>query len=231
MKQALLLIITLLSLQTAMAQNKTIAQFAIWKPNPGQDQNFENGYKKHLTWHKANNDPWSWYGWFIISGPRCGQFVDATFDHSWGDFDHSVKPGEDMADNELHVFPFATLQTVFKASYLKDISTAHESSLKSKFLRLITLEVKDISVGIKLLEKLKTSNADIKMFMAYKIVDGGNLNQLMLVLGFNSFGEYEKTENLQDQLSAIEVSLKTNVIKSITSETLRYNADMSLFPN
>ncbi|MND67052.1 hypothetical protein D3C80_584570 [compost metagenome] len=221
----------LLSLQKAIAQNKTIAQFAIWKPNPGQDQSFENGYKKHLTWHKANNDPWSWYGWFISSGPRCGQFVDATFDHSWGDFDHSVKPGEDMADNELHVFPFATLQTVFKASYLKDVSVSNESSLKSKFLRLITLEVNDVSNGIKMLEKLKTTNTDIKTLMCYKIVDGGSLNQLLLLLGFNSFSEYEKAENLQNQLSAIESSFKMSIIKSITSETLVYSADMSLFPN
>lgn len=57
------------------AQNSNIGQFAVWKTKEGQLQNFENGYKQHLNWHKSNDDKWGWYGWFIISGNRYGQFL------------------------------------------------------------------------------------------------------------------------------------------------------------
>jgi hypothetical protein len=55
------------------------------------------------------------------------------------------------------------------------------------------------------------------------------------MLGFNSYSDFGKTENLQEDLNAIENSFKTNVIEnssktkiitSITSETLAYRPDL-----
>ncbi len=67
--------------------------------------------------------------------------------------------------------------------------------------------------------------------MTYKMIDGGNANQITLMVGFDNYSEFGKTENLPEDLSAIEDSLKTKVITSINSETLAYRADMSLFVN
>lgn len=94
-------------------QESNIGEFAIWKPKEGHLQNFENGYKQHLKWHKANGDKWGWYGWFIVSGSRYGQFVDETFGRTCADFDKAIKPAEDIADNRIHVFPFGDVQTIF----------------------------------------------------------------------------------------------------------------------
>jgi hypothetical protein len=216
------------------AQSNSIAHFSFWKPKSGQEKNFETGYKQHLKWHKANADKWSWYGWYIISGPRDGQFVDATFNHAWSDFDKSVKPAEDEADNSLHTYPFGDFLFGLKVKYLTSLSISDSNSLKSKFLRLVTLNVSDIENGEKVIEKLKAkyqSDAGIKTFLTYKVIDGGSLNQLLLLIGLNSFEEYGKSENLQNDLSAIEHSLNLKTVNSITSETLVYRADMSLFLN
>lgn len=121
------------------AQNSNIGQFAVWKTKEGQLQNFENGYKQHLNWHKSNDDKWGWYGWFIVSGNRYGQFVDATFDHTWADFDKAVKPSEDTADNRLHVFPFGDVQTIFKVSHYLKYSTVDTFANKLKLIKMVTL--------------------------------------------------------------------------------------------
>ena len=101
------------------AQENNLAQFAIWKPKAGNEQLFATGYKQHLVWHKTNNDTWDWYGWYIISGPNWGMFVDATFNHNWNDFDNPVNPAGDKADNALHVHPFGDVLSVFKVSLVR----------------------------------------------------------------------------------------------------------------
>ncbi|HEY1165166.1 MAG TPA: hypothetical protein VGE90_08350 [Chitinophaga sp.] len=225
-------LLLLLSIQSAAQQH--IAQFVVWKPKAGLEQQFEKGYRQHLQWHKANRDPWAWYGWFIVSGPRDGQFVDATMEHAWSDFDHQQKPADDRADNELHVYPFADLQTVVKAVRLPALCTGDISGLQSKFLRMVTLQVTDISSGIKVLEQLKRSwpsATPVKNLLVYKIADGGAINELLLLWGFNSFEEYGNSEQLQEALGAVETALKVKAVKAITSETLVYRADMSLFPD
>jgi hypothetical protein len=215
-----------------MAQDGQVAHFSFWKPKAGQEKNFEIGYKQHLVWHKTNGDRWAWYGWYIISGPRDGQFVDATFNHAWGDFDKSVKPAEDGADNRLHTYPFGDFIAGCKLVFLPNLSMADSNSLQSKFLRLVTIQVTDITMGKKVIGKLK-SNYQLSgtgSFLTFKLVDGGELNQLFLLIGLNSFSAYSAFENLQEELNAIEGSLKIKTITSITSETLVYRADMSLFP-
>ena len=215
-----------------MAQDGQVAHFSFWKPKTGQEKNFENGYKQHLIWHKTNGDHWAWYGWYIISGPRDGQFVDATFNHAWSDFDKSVKPAEDGADNRLHTYPFGDFIAGSKLVFVPNLSIADSSSLQSKFLRLVTIQVTDIVMGKKVVEKLKNNYqaTETRPFLTFKLVDGGELNQLFLLMGLNNFSAYGPFENLQEDLNAIEGSLKIKTITSITSETLVYRADMSLFP-
>jgi hypothetical protein len=78
-----------------------------WRLHPGQDQAFEDGYRRHLGWHRSKDDPWIWHGWMVISGARLGSFIDGTFLHAWSDFDHPVDPAGDGDDNERNVEPHA----------------------------------------------------------------------------------------------------------------------------
>jgi hypothetical protein len=115
---------------TLLAQ-KHLAQFALWQPRNGQTAAFETGYKKHLVWHQSNGDTWSWYGWYFVSGPRYGQFLDATFDHAWRDFDHRVNPAGDGADNQLNVEPYADFKLAYKVAFFLSLSTADTTKVDS----------------------------------------------------------------------------------------------------
>ena len=232
MKNWITLAIIGMALHTT-AQTNNIAHFSVWKPKAGQEQNFEQGYKKHLQWHASNEDAWSWYGWYIISGPRVDYFIDASFQHAWSDFDKPVNPAGDAADNALHTEPFGDFKGSFKVKYLPSLSIADAQSLQSNFLRYITLTVTDGEQAKSCLEKLKASYQakGLKHFLVYEMIDGGQLDQFLLLIGYNNFEAFGQTDNIREELSNIERQLKTKVFTGIHSENLRYKADMSLFPS
>ncbi len=231
----LLVLFTILFANTVIAQDNRIAQFAVWQPYPGQEVNFQLGYKRHLQWRKTTRESWEWHGWQIASGPRAGQFINATFDHYWSDFDRIPSPNEDMADKLLNIVPYAELQSVYKITFLKSpLSIGTPQSLKSKsaILRMITLKVSDIGTGVQLISRLRASyanNSDISYLLSFKKIDGGEINELMLLLGFETWDLYGKSENIQEQITSIENGLKVKIIQSIRSETLVLRPDLSLF--
>lgn len=230
---AILIVITL-SCNILQAQDAphAITSFVIWKPFAGQEDNFESGYKRHLQWHKTAQDPWSWYGWYFVSGERYGQFMDATFDHAWADFDKPIKPADDLADNRVNVFPHGEVKSVYKALYLPSVSIRRQNSLTSKLLRLLTLHVTDVTQAAKLLEGIKGyyQNAGVHTLLVYQVVDGGNASQLQILLGAGSFEELGKTDNFIEIFQGLEQKSKQKIIMAATSETLLYRSDMSLFP-
>lgn len=232
MKYTLILIMVFSG--AAFSQDNRIAQFAVWEPKEGLATDFHRGYQRHLQWHKTAGDSWEWYGWYIRSGPRIGQFVDATFNHAWSDFDGPVDPDGDRADNLLNVYPFGYVRSTFKVFYLKDQSIATSASLRSKMLRMLTIGATDLPAAVKIIDRYKNtfrSNSDVSTLMAFKMVDGGNANQIILLIGANNWEQYGKTENIQDQLANIENGLKLKgTIERMTSETLIFQQDMSLVP-
>lgn len=233
MKQLLIILSFTFLKNPINGQTENIGQFAIWKPRDGMLQNFETGYKQHLNWHKANGDKWNWYGWYIISGDRYGQFVDATFDHNWSDFDKAVNPADDMADNRLHVLPFADLQTVFKVANYAKASTIDTFLLKTKLVKLVTLTVYDISQSLKVCEALKEYyiTKKISYFKVYQLIDGGYTHQIIILMGFSDWKDYAISERLTEKISEMEKNMKVTAIHSVFSETMVYREDMSLFPN
>src|SRR5262245_50158225 len=92
---------------TLLAAAALLARFTTIAPNAGMDADFEAGYRRHLEWHRAHRDPWTWHGWTIVSGERLGLFVDATVDRTIEEVDAPVAPAEDRADNERNVAPHA----------------------------------------------------------------------------------------------------------------------------
>ncbi|MCF6406337.1 hypothetical protein L3C95_25805 [Chitinophaga filiformis] len=219
-----LLIAALLFSSLASAQEKNVAQFVIWEPKEGQALTFETGYRQHLQWHAANDDPWDWYGWYFTSGPRSGQFMDATVDHAWQDFDTPLKPAEDGADNKLHVYPFADLRAVMKLE--KVASCGSNAGLQSRLLRMITLSATDINAAIAITRKLKDQLHTSCLYI-YKVVDGGDINQLILLLAYNAYNEFGRDAALPEILERLDKQTSVAAIQHITSETLVFKKDMS----
>jgi len=67
---------------------------------PGTTDKYEAGRKKHMAWHKAQGDPWTWNVYEITTGPDTGGYIIASPNHQWADIDTwTAKYGEgDQAD-------------------------------------------------------------------------------------------------------------------------------------
>ena len=88
-----------------------VARVVVWQAKPGMDRDLEEGYKRHLEWHRNNGDLWSWYGWNIVSGERDGYFVDGTFFHTWKDLNSPVSPAADGADAAVNVSSYGDVRS------------------------------------------------------------------------------------------------------------------------
>lgn len=228
MRKILITLIAFCFLQQGSGQSKNIAKCWLWQPKDGHEQDFESGYNKHFNWHKKNGDNPVWYCWEFVSGPRYGDFLDVSF-NSWKDLDVSFKPEEDNKDFQLHIVPFANLQTAFKLKLLPAISSKDSIGLHSKYMRLITLTVNNIPDALKVIARLEEDyfpNVSVTHFFTYEMVDGGHMDQMLLMLGFNSYADFGKSENFQEEMDRIQNSLKLKVIKATTSETLAYRPDL-----
>ena len=111
-KLTLLLIAGLLATFTwsgrAQAQEEapgTAAQIILVKPLPGHGAQFEEGVRRHTEWLVEHGAEWSWLAFYISMGERTGQYVFATFNHAFADFDEGdvTAPGSDesMRENVL----------------------------------------------------------------------------------------------------------------------------------
>lgn len=208
------------------AQSKSLAQFVTWQPKPGMEKNFEEGYKRHLGWHKNAGDTWNWYGWYFISGPRSGQFMDATIDHAFKDFDKPVDPEGDAADNAKNTEPYANFLNASKLMAFSNLSTPGTEGLRAKYMKLITLHVLNEHNAEWLIRRYRNQcdMSKLKFFVTYKTFDGGRLDHWYILIGANSWADFEAT------ISHNDILIDSTVLKSVTSEMLRYREDLSLFP-
>ena len=48
---------------------------------------YEAARRKHMQWHKAQNDPWEWDVFEIMTGPDTGGYIIASGNHQWHDME------------------------------------------------------------------------------------------------------------------------------------------------
>jgi len=54
---------------------------------PGQAAAFEKALAAHLSWLRAQGDPWRWEVWQVIAGPDLDQYVIRSGGHDWAALD------------------------------------------------------------------------------------------------------------------------------------------------
>ena len=141
-----------------------------------------------------------------------------------------MNPSGDAADNELHTYPYADFMGGFKMIRMPPLSILDSGGLQLKFQRLIRLTVSDIQAGKRLLERFRAIclARDVQSMAVFKLVDGGELNQIILLIGARNWEDYGKLEDLQEELAAIEAALKIKVLEGLRSETMIFREDLTL---
>jgi hypothetical protein len=129
------------SVLKGMERQSTVARVVVWEPTPGMAKEMEQGYTRHLDWHRRNHDWWAWNGWTITSGDRFGYFVDGTFSHTWKELDTPVAPAADAADNAVNVLPYASVRSASVYEELPELSNLGAGQLQLPLMTFCYLDV------------------------------------------------------------------------------------------
>lgn len=85
---SVLAVSSLAAQETAMPSKENMAMIYFMHVKKGMQAQFEAALKMHAAWRKANNDPWTWHVFQVMTGENVGSFLVRSGDHTWADFDH-----------------------------------------------------------------------------------------------------------------------------------------------
>jgi len=214
-------------------------------PKSGSTEKYEAARKKHMAWHKAQKDSWTWYTWEIVSGEASGSYYTGSFGHAWKDFDAQEKLEKaDLADFAKGIGP--TIARDYTSYYVRraDLSLTAPSDTPPSaysFLTFFLLKpegvndfldgVKKINDGIK-----KTNYHQQGPSTWYQLVNGGEGPLYILAGGRENWAAFAPNEKTLDQMmeeaygkdqGAAIMAKARNAIRSTRTETLKYRADLS----
>lgn len=228
--KAILFIFTLVggSLLSA-AQSTNVARVVMWRPKPDMKDKFEAGYKRHLEWHRAHRDPWTWLGWTIGSGDRSGMFVDATAFHPWSDLDSPVAPKEDAADNATNVYPYGDVRSVVTYEAVPEVTRITPAQFQSPLLDFIYF---DISPGTESAFEHTTRTAVTaggqNAYVLFRPANGSN--QYLLLLPAQKVSELQSHAKLLRDILQAAAKQSPDTVRSYRTELARFRPDMSYIP-
>jgi hypothetical protein len=92
----------------AQTERGPYARIAIMRAVDGHAVEWEEGYMRHLEWHRRVRDPFNWYSYSVwASSERQRWILYATFGHAASSLSNPVLPADDERDNLVNVLPHA----------------------------------------------------------------------------------------------------------------------------
>jgi hypothetical protein len=230
----------------ALAQQAgNVAEIHFNQAKPGMTQQYEAGRKKHMAWHKAQNDAWSWYTWQVLTGDATGSYVVGTFSRQWKDFDPREKFNEaDGVDAEAS---FGAAQANARMSYYiyrADLSLSPEATTPAPMAVITHFMLTQDGVN-DFVEAVKQVNAAIKKTNYpqagasrwYQLANGGDGPHFVLVGDRANWAAFQPpTDKTLDAMmeeaygkepGAAILAKVRKTFHSISTETLRYRPDLS----
>jgi hypothetical protein len=94
--------------QSAQNDRGPYARIAIMRALDGHSVEWENGYIRHLAWHRQAKDTFGWYSYSVWASTEHQRWIIyATFGHTSAELSNPVSPAEDELDNLINVLPHA----------------------------------------------------------------------------------------------------------------------------
>jgi len=215
-------------------QSGNVARLVVWQSKPGMARELEEGYKRHLGWHRQNGDSWTWHGWTIISGERVGYFVDGTFFHAWSDLDSPVSPAADAADNAVNVFAYGEVRSAAVYEAVPALTNLGTQQLGSPLLTLCYFDVQPgraAEFESLLGAELRSTRWSATKYALLRPANG--VTAYLLLLPAEKQSDFAmQAEFTSRLLQALARNAKsTPLIDRFRTETARYRPDLSYAPS
>ena len=229
-------------------QPKTVGEVLFVTAKPVSAADFEAGIKRHMQWHRQQNDTWAWIVWVVVSGERMGQYVVGSFGHDWKDFDDRASfEKEDMANAMSLIGPY--MQSVTSSFYAvrPDLSLNRPTpgGQPSAMSTVTTVLLKPGS-SVESEEAIKEINAAIKKSdwpakpsAWYQLLNGGEGPTMVMVTAREKWADFQPPEKEFGQMLGESYGKMgaENLfhkfygnIRSARSEIIMFRPDLSYIP-
>jgi hypothetical protein len=205
----------------AMAANGPMAHLFGYRPAAGQAQRFEDGYRRHLDWHRAHRDRLAWYAWTVIDGPRAGLFIDGSFDVALDGLDTRPDPAGDAADAQGTFLPYGT--AALRESWRRvSPDTAVPLAHPERPLRVIVYTLKPgRAAGFDALAGELARAAPAPQPMAwFAPVSGSALNRRMLMASITSGNDEVPAVDLESRIDALRDASRRDTLRAALAEAV-----------
>lgn len=216
------------------------------KARPGTVQDYEASRKKHMAWHKAQNDPWAWEVFEVMTGPDTGAYLISSGGHQWKEMEAWVAKmaDADAADSRASMGEYIAGTQREYWTQLNAISRLPTSEERSPLITVTTYHVKPGSDAAlraaiaKVNAALDAGKYPLRTIW-YVLTSGGSSPTYAVVAPRAGLGEMAPSPSLLEVLEkqvgkpaadALVKSFFDNVV-SANTELLRLRIDLSYLPN
>lgn len=216
------------------------AHFYYYRLDAGMQAKFEEGYRRHLAWHRAHHDRLVWYGWMIDNGARAGQFVDANVGEPFAAFDHRVDVADDGKDFQQNAAPYTTPTAQETYLLLRDVSfrTPLESRQPSASMQVLTYRVRPgtearFEAALRVARRALENTPDAPAHTWYRLVVGGTQSTYVLQIARADWASYDHFHRSIADLLATEPAALVDyaaAVSDVQSETWTYRGELSNLP-
>lgn len=230
----------LLLIAPVHARQGPAAHFFVYQVNPGAQTKFEEGYRRHLGWHRSHHDPLAWYGWTVSDGKRDGYFIDASVGEPFAAFDHRVDVAQDGADFQVNVTPYVTPQAQITYELLAELSngTPLESHRPTDNIQVTYFELRPgtearFEHALQVARRMLAATRGALPHTWYRLVTGGDKPQYMLMVARANWASYDGfRKDIADVLASDSNALRdfSDAVRSSYTESWQYHADLSNLP-
>jgi hypothetical protein len=222
------------------AQEGPAAHFYVYRINPGALSQFEDGYRRHLNWHRSHHDPLVWYGWTVADGNRDGYFIDASLGEPFAAFDHRVDVEQDGVDFGFNVTPYVTPVEKVAYALLPELSfgTPLENRKPSDTVQVTYFDIRPgtearFQEAIGAVRRALAATPGAPPHTWYRLVTGGDKPQYLLMVARANWASYDRfNKEVSDLLAGNQHALDdySAAVRKATTETWKYHPDLSNLP-
>jgi hypothetical protein len=228
----------------AADQPGTVGRVFVTAARPGMTAQYEAGRKKHMDWHRKQNDTWTWLVWQVETGPNAGSYVSGTFGHQWKDLDDwEKKLGEgDTADGAVNMVPFSQGGSNGIYTFMPDVS--RPSATPPPMSQVLHYHLKmgaeqEFKNAMKRIHEAIGKAGLPWNYGWYELVDGGDHPSFVLTIALGGWADLAPSETpfaamlakAHGEFEAGEILKAVDrSVKSVRSEVLRFRPDLSYLP-
>ena len=231
------------SFAAAQAQPETVCEVHINKVKAGMAAQYEQARAKHMAWHKAQKDAWSWSTYQITTGEDTGAYLISSCGHPWKDFDAREKFNQsDAANANSTMGAYLAGETMSYYVFRQELSAEPKPGPPPAYFSVTFFQLKpegaiEFRQAMKQVNEAFTkTNEPRSPWYWYSLANGGPGPQMVLVSERKSLGDMapRSAKTLDDIMKEAFGDGGTTTLANIrkdfyhtNSELLQYRADLS----